>query len=126
MVNIPYPGSAPSMRALLGGEVDLLIDSLSVLLPAHSGGLARVLAVGAPARLAEMPAVPALEEVGLGNMEFVNWYGIFAPKRTPMAVVVTLNRAVNGTLALPEVRAALGAMALRSVGGTPQDFRECG
>jgi hypothetical protein len=41
-----------------------------------------------------------------------------------MAVVVTLNRAVNGTLALPEVRAALGAMALRSVGGTPQDFRE--
>ena len=57
-------------------------------------------------------------------MEFVNWYGIFAPKRTPMAVVVRLNRAVNDTLALPEVRAAIDAMALRSVGGTPQDFRE--
>jgi tripartite-type tricarboxylate transporter receptor subunit TctC len=74
MVNIPYQGSAPSVRALLGGEVDLLIDSLSVLLPAYRGGLAKVLAVGAPARLAEMPGVPTLEEVGLANMEFVNWF----------------------------------------------------
>ncbi len=124
MVNIPYPGSAPSLRALVSGEVDLLIDSLSVLLPAYRGGLARVLAVGAPARLAEMPEVPTLAEVGLGDMELVNWFGIFAPKQTPMAVVVKLNRAVNDTLALPEVRAAIDAMALRSVGGTPQDFRE--
>ena len=124
MVNIPYAGSAPSLRALLGGEVDLLIDSLSVLLPAHRGGLAKILAVGAPARLTEMPDVPTLEEAGLADLEFVNWYGIFAPKRTPMAVVARLNRAVDATLALPEVRAAIGAMALRSVGGMPQDFRE--
>ena len=124
MVNIPYAGSAPSLRALLAGEVDLLIDSLSVLLPAYRGGLARILAVGAPARLAEMPEVPTLVEAGLADMEFVNWYGIFAPKRTPTAVVVRLNRAVNDTLVLPEVRAAIGAMALRSVGGTPQDFRQ--
>jgi tripartite-type tricarboxylate transporter receptor subunit TctC len=124
MVNIPYAGSAPSLRALLGGEVDLLIDSLSVLLPAYRGGLARVLAVGAPARLAEMPEVPTLVEVGLGNIEFVNWFGIFAPKQTPMAVVATLNRAVNDALATPELRAAINAMALHAVGGTPQDFRE--
>ena len=124
MVNIPYAGSAPSLRALLSGEVDVLIDSLSVLLPAYRGGLARVLAVGAPARFAEMPEVPTLEEVGLGNMQLVNWFGIFAPKQTPMAVVATLNRAVNDTLALPELRAAIDAMALRAMGGTPQDFRE--
>jgi tripartite-type tricarboxylate transporter receptor subunit TctC len=124
MVNIPYQGSAPSVRALLGGEVDLLIDSLSGLLPAYSGGLARVLAVGAPVRLAEMPGVPTLEEVGLANMEFVNWFGIFAPKQTPMAVVAKFNRAVNDVLALPEMRAAVDAMALRSVGGTPQEFSE--
>jgi tripartite-type tricarboxylate transporter receptor subunit TctC len=124
MVNIPYPGSAPSLRALVSGEVDLLIDSLSVVLPAYRGGLARILAVGAAARLSEMPEVPTLAQAGLGDMEFVNWYGIFAPKQTPTAVVVKLNRAVNDTLALPEVRAAIDAMALRSVGGTPQDFRE--
>ncbi len=124
MVNIPYAGSAPSLRALLGGEVDVLIDSLSVLLPAYRGGLARVLAVGAPARLAEMPEVPTLEEVGFGNMQFVNWFGIFAPKQTPLAVIAALNRAVNDTLARPELRAAIDAMALQAMGGTPQDFRE--
>ena len=124
MVNIPYQGSAPALRALLSGEVDLLIDSLSVLLPSYRGGLARILAAGAPTRLAEMPEVPTLAEAGFADMEFVNWYGIFAPKRTPMTVVARLNRAVNDTLALPEVRAAVDAMALRSVGGTPQEFRE--
>jgi tripartite-type tricarboxylate transporter receptor subunit TctC len=124
MVNIPYQGSAPSLRALLGGEVDLLIDSLSVLLPAYRGGLARILAVGAPARLAEMPEVPTLAQAGFADMEFVNWFGIFAPKQTPSAVVAKLNRAVNDVLALPEVHAAVDAMALRSVGGTPQEFRE--
>jgi tripartite-type tricarboxylate transporter receptor subunit TctC len=124
MVNIPYQGSAPSLRALLGGEVDLLIDTLSVLLPAYQGALARILAVGAPARLAEMPEVPTLAEAGFADMELVNWYGIFAPKRTPIAVVARLNRAINDTLALPEMRAAIDAMALRPVGGTPQEFRE--
>jgi tripartite-type tricarboxylate transporter receptor subunit TctC len=124
MVNIPYPGSAPSLRALLAGEVDVLIDSVSVLLTSYRGGLVRVLAVGAPVRLVEMPEVPTLQEAGLADAEFVNWYGIFAPKRTPMAVVARLNRAVNDALALPEVRAAVDAMALRSVGGTPLDFRE--
>jgi tripartite-type tricarboxylate transporter receptor subunit TctC len=124
MVNIPYQGSAPSLRALLGGEVDLLIDSLSVLLPAYRGGLARILAVGAPARLAEMPEVPTLAQAGFADMEFLNWFGIFAPKQTPSAVVARLNRAVNDVLALPEVHAAVDAMALRSVGGTPQEFRE--
>jgi tripartite-type tricarboxylate transporter receptor subunit TctC len=124
MVNIPYQGSAPSLRALLGGEVDLLIDSLSVLLPAYRGGLARILAVGAPARLAEMPEVPTLAEAGFADMEFVNWYGIFAPKRTSIAVIARLNRAINDSLALPEVRAAIDAMALRPVGGTPQEFGE--
>jgi tripartite-type tricarboxylate transporter receptor subunit TctC len=105
MVNIPYPGSAPSLRALVSGEVDLLIDSLTVLLPAYRSGLARILAVGAPVRLPEMPEVPTLAQAGLGDMEFVNWYGIFAPNRTPNAVIAKLNRAVNDTLALPEVRA---------------------
>jgi tripartite-type tricarboxylate transporter receptor subunit TctC len=124
MVNIPYPGSAPSLRALLAGEVDLLIDTVSVLLTSYRGRLVRVLAVGAPVRLVEMPEVPTLAEAGLGEAEFVNWYGIFAPKRTPVAVVARVNRAVNDALALPEVRAAIDAMALRSVGGTSQDFRE--
>jgi tripartite-type tricarboxylate transporter receptor subunit TctC len=71
-----------------------------------------------------MPEVPTLAQAGLGDMELVNWYGIFAPKQTPATVVARLNRAVNETLVLPEVRAAIDAMALRLAGGTPQDFRE--
>ena len=71
-----------------------------------------------------MPDVPALAEAGFADMELVNWYGIFTPKRTPIVVVARLNRAINDTLSLPEMRAAIDAMALRPMGGTPQEFRE--
>jgi tripartite-type tricarboxylate transporter receptor subunit TctC len=122
MVNIPYPGSAPSQRALVGGEVDVLIDGLPVLLSAHKAGLVKIVAVSAPARVAEMPDIPTLAESGLGNIEFKNWFGIFAPRDTPVPIVAKLNRAVNDVLELQDVRARVDAWALRLAGGTPLEF----
>jgi tripartite-type tricarboxylate transporter receptor subunit TctC len=124
MVNIPYQGSAPSQRALVGGEVDILIDGLPVLLPAFRAGLVRIIAVAAPACLAELPDTQTLAEVGLGNIEFLNWFGIFAPRGSPAPIIAKLNSAVNGLLRLPAVRARLDAWAVTLLGGTPQDFAE--
>jgi tripartite-type tricarboxylate transporter receptor subunit TctC len=122
MVNIPYPGSAPSQRALVGGEVDVLIDSLPVLLPAFRGELVKIVAVGAPTRLPEMPEIQTLAEAGLENLEFLNWFGIFAPPRTAPLIIAKLNRTINDVLALPDVRARFEAWALRPAGGTAKDF----
>jgi tripartite-type tricarboxylate transporter receptor subunit TctC len=123
MVNIPYPGSAPSQRALVGSEVDLVIDSLPVLLPAFRGGLIKIVAVGAPNRISEMPDVPTLAESGLG-LEFLNWFGVFAPRGTPRLIVEVINRASNDVLAQPQTRARLDAMGIQPVGGTPADFAQ--
>lgn len=124
MVNIPYQGSGPSQRALVGGEVDILIDGLPVLLPAFRAGLVKIIAAAAPARLAELPDTQTLAEVGLGNIELLNWFGIFAPRGSPAPIVAKLNSAVNGLLVLPAVRARFDAWAVRPLGGTPQDFAE--
>jgi tripartite-type tricarboxylate transporter receptor subunit TctC len=124
MVNIPYPGSAPSQRALVGGEVDVLIDSVPVLLPAFKAGLVKILAVGAPARIPEMPDVPTFADAGLGIIEWINWFGIFAPPRTATPIIAKLNRAINDVLALPDVGARLDALTLRPSGGTPKAFAE--
>jgi tripartite-type tricarboxylate transporter receptor subunit TctC len=111
MVNIPYSGSAASQRALVGGEVD--VDSVPVLLPAFKAGLIKIVTIGALTRLAETPDVPTLADAGLGNIELVNWFGIFAPPRT-----------INDVLALPEVGARLDALTLRPAGATPPAFAE--
>ena len=124
MVNIPYQGSAPSQRALVGGEVDILIDGLPVLLPAFRAGLVKIIAVAAPACLAELPDTQTLAEVGLGNIELLNWFGIFAPRGSPAPIIVKLNSAINGLLGLPAVRARFEAWAVTPLGGTPQDFAE--
>jgi tripartite-type tricarboxylate transporter receptor subunit TctC len=124
MVNIPYQGSAPSQRALIGGEVDILIDGLPVLLPAFRAGLAKIIAAAAPARLAELPDTQTLAEVGLGNIELLNWFGIFAPRGSPALIIAKLNGAVNGLLGLPAVRARFEAWAVTPLGGTPEDFAE--
>jgi tripartite-type tricarboxylate transporter receptor subunit TctC len=124
MVNIPYPGSTPSQRALVGGEVDLLIDSVPVLLPAYKAGLVKIVAIGAPMRHVDIPDVQTLADAGFGNVEFVNWFGIFAPPRTATPIIAKLNRAINEILALPDVGARLDALTLRPAGGTPQAFVE--
>jgi tripartite-type tricarboxylate transporter receptor subunit TctC len=124
MVNIPYQGSAPSLRALVGGEVDILIDGLPVLLPAFRARLVKIIAVAAQARLAELPDTQTLAEVGLGNIEFLNWFGIFAPHGSPAPIIAKLNSAVNRLLGLPAVRARFDAWAVAPLGGTPQDFAE--
>ncbi len=64
--------------------------------------------------------MPTIAQAGVGDMEFVNWYGIFAPPRMP-AAVIQLNRAVNNAL---DMRSAIDAVALRSVGGLLDDFRK--
>jgi tripartite-type tricarboxylate transporter receptor subunit TctC len=124
MVNIPYPGSGPSQRALVGGEVDVLIDSLPVLLPASRAGLVKIVAIAAPSRLAEMPDVPTFADAGLGQIELVNWFGILAPPRTASSIIAKLNQAINDVLALPDVGARLDALTLRPAAGTPEAFAE--
>ena len=122
MVNIPYLGSAPSLQALVAGQVDLLIDSVGVLFPVYKAGLVKVLAITAAKRISELPGIPTLAEFGWGNDDLSSWYGVFAPPRTPASIVAQLNRAIDKSLALPEMRAGIEAMVLQPTGGSQSAF----
>ena len=124
MVHIPFSGAAPALQALVGGQVDLFIDNISSSLPQHKAGNLRILAMGSLKRAPELPDTPTLAESGLRDLDLSTWFGVFAPPKTPPAVVTKLNGAINEILAMPDFRARVATFNIQLVGGTPQAFAD--
>ena len=85
-------------------------------------GKLKPLAVGAPARLASLPDVPTLAELGLPAANMSSLFGIYAPAQTPAAVLERLNAELNKALALPDIRSKLDATDNVPTGGTAAEF----
>ncbi len=113
--HVPYKGSAPALNDLLGGHIDLLLDTFSTLWPQVSSGKLKALAITTPTRSALASAVPSYIEAGLKDMNITSWQAIMAPAGTPQSVIDTLNAAINKTLQSPDV-----IESLRQNGVTPQ------
>lgn len=122
MTNIPYKGGAPAIVAVISGESDLTITTFGGVVPHVNAGRLKALAVTSAKRLALMPNVPTVAESGLEGYEVVMWYGLFAPARTPEAVVRRLRDAVVRVLNMSEIRDRLVADAYEVVGNTPDEF----
>ena len=113
--HVPYKGSAPALNDLLGGHIDLLLDTFSTLWPQVSSGKLKALAITMPTRSTIATAVPSYVEAGLKDMSITSWQAIMAPAGTPQSVIDTLNAAINKTLQSPDV-----IESLRQNGVTPQ------
>ncbi|MGI9216617.1 MAG: Bug family tripartite tricarboxylate transporter substrate binding protein [Hydrogenophaga sp.] len=122
LLHVPYRGVAPSITAALGGEVKLLFTGLGGAVQHIKSGKLVPLAVTERARSELMPEVPTATEQGVPGVEVEAWYGVFAPKGTPAAVVTRLNQEFNAVLQMPDVRSKLTAAGLELVGGTPQQL----
>ncbi len=122
--HIPYQGSAQAMTALLAGDVDYTFDTVAVTLPHIKSGKLIALATPSPQRLAELPEVPTLQELGFKDFSAEGWMGVFAPVGTPPQVIARLNEAFVKVLAMPDVRAKLEARGVGVVGGTPEQYRD--
>ncbi len=103
MTHVPYKGAGPAMTDLLGRQVDLLITSTSSVASFIQNGKMRALAVTSPRRVGIFTTVPTLEELGMKNMTFDDWYGFFAPAGTPPERVAYLNESIVRTIRTPEV-----------------------
>jgi tripartite-type tricarboxylate transporter receptor subunit TctC len=101
---VPYRGAAPVMQALVAGQIELMIDSPTVVLPQVRGGTIKAYAVAAKSRLPTAPDIPTVDEAGLPAFYVSSWSGLWAPKGTPEEVVAKLNSAVVTGLADPAVR----------------------
>lgn len=103
MLGVPYKGSAPAISDTIGGQTQVMFPSLFSAMPHVKAGKLKALAVAGPKRSALLPAVPTLKEAGVEGVEVQQWYGLFAPAKTPKAVVEKLNKALNQVLADKEI-----------------------
>ncbi|MEG0557453.1 MAG: tripartite tricarboxylate transporter substrate-binding protein, partial [Comamonas sp.] len=103
-------------------QVDVLITSTSSVAGMIQGGQMRALAVTSPRRVGVFGKVPTLEELGLRNARFEDWYGFFAPAGTPPERVAYLNEAIVKTLRKPEVSKLVTDGGSEVVASTPEAF----
>ena len=121
MVHVPYRGTGPATTELLSGNVQVAIDTLSVLLPHARSGALRALAVSTPQRSPLVPELPAIAET-LPGFDAAPFNYLAAPAGTPPAAVARLNAVVNAILADPDFRRRMAEMGEEPVGGTPEEL----
>jgi tripartite-type tricarboxylate transporter receptor subunit TctC len=124
MKNIPYKGGAQAALAVMSGETDMTFTSYVVIAAHVEAGRLRVLGVTSAERMPQMANVPTLAEGGLPGYEHEQWYALFAPAKTPVATVQTLNREVVRIVNLPDIHAQLVKTGHRVVAGTPQELAD--
>jgi tripartite-type tricarboxylate transporter receptor subunit TctC len=122
IVHVPYKGSAPSLTALLGGEVEMTFANIPAISSHVKTKRLRALANAGAKRADQMKDVPTLKESGVSGVEVVVWYGVFAPSATPREVVNTLAGAIAKAARSPETRQRLLDQGAEPVGNTPEDF----
>jgi len=124
MEHVPYRGSGPALIDAVSGQVPVMFDLIPSALPYIKDGKLRALAVTAPKRIDTLPDVPSLDESGLKGYETYTWNALFAPAKTPAAVIAKLNDAANKALADPTTRAKLIELNAQVVGTTPAQLGE--
>jgi tripartite-type tricarboxylate transporter receptor subunit TctC len=121
LLHVPYRGSAPALTDLISGQMHVMFDVVTTSLQHIRAGSLRALAVTTTARSDELPDVPAASEFVPGY-ESSGWYGIGAPKNTPLEIVGILNREINAGLADLNLKARLVALSGAPIQGSPADF----
>ena len=122
ITHVPYKGSGPAVTDLIGGQVHLMFDNVSNVLPHIKAGKLKVLAVTTPARSPLLPDVPTVAEAGVPGYEVAVWFGIAAPAGTPKPVIDKLNGEIVNALKQPEVKAQFAALGVESVGSGVEPF----
>ena len=121
-LHVPYRGAAPALTDLLGGQVEVVVLDMPVLISQIRAGTLVPIGVASDKRDPLLPDVPTFAEQGYPNTDASNWYGLLAPAKTPPAVIARLNKAVNDALADPGVHEKLVNAGATPTGGTPEAF----
>jgi len=121
LVHVPYKGTSPALNDIIAGHVDMIFMELASAIKLHEAGRARILAVATTKRIPNLPDIPTLDEAGVKGFESGTWNAIAAPPKTPPAIVVKLNRAINEVLKSPEAQAHFAKINLHAAGGSPAE-----
>ena len=122
LVHIAYKGGAPAVAAIAAGEAQVGFTSLAAAQPLLTAGRVKGIAVTSPQRSGALPNIPTIAESGYPGFDVTTWYGLFAPKGTPPAVIARLNIEVTRILKLPDVIERLKVLGLEARAGTPAEL----
>jgi tripartite-type tricarboxylate transporter receptor subunit TctC len=124
IVHIPYRGTAPSLTALISGEVQLSFANIPAILGHVKSGRLRPLAIAGARRSELMPEVPTLKEAGVDGVEVPVWYGLLAPAATPREIVNALAAASIRAAQSPDLKQKLVDQGAEPVGSKPEEFAQ--
>jgi tripartite-type tricarboxylate transporter receptor subunit TctC len=123
LLHVPFKTSPEAINAVLGKHADVLFDTVSALIGNVKSGQLKALAVTGKDRFPAVPDVPAAAESGvLPGYDVTTWYGVFAPRGTPPAVIARLNQVINDSMKEAEVIKRLDAVGVVVKGSTPDQF----
>ena len=120
--DIPYKGGAPARIALIGGEVDVMFQTLITEIDLIKSGRIRALAVTTMQRSPALPDTPTLTESGVAGYSFHGWHGVLAPAATPKHIITRLNKDIGSLLDSKELRKQFLDLGLLPIGGNPDTF----
>lgn len=122
IVHVPYKGAGPAVVDVIGGQVQMTFNPIPPLLPHVKSGKLRALAVSSAQRSQAAPDVPSVAEAGVPGFQYVLWYSMFAPAKTPKPIIAKINAQVVAILAQPEVRQGLIAIGADPRSSTPEEL----
>jgi len=123
IVHVNYNGSLPAMNAVLTGQVELAFVPLPAVLPYLPGGKVRIVAMASSMRHPAVAGIATIAESGVAGFDASGWFGLFAPARTPSAVISLLNYDLNRALGEEFLQRALTMQGMLPAPGTSEEFR---
>lgn len=121
---IVYKGGSQAMVDLVGGQIDMVFETVAAARPMIDGKRVKVLGVTSKNRLANLPGVPSLAEAGVPGFEMQSWQGVFAPHGTPQVIVDRLAKDISAIVAMPDVHEKLRNMGVEPDGRVATPFAE--
>jgi tripartite-type tricarboxylate transporter receptor subunit TctC len=123
VLRVPYKANAPALNDLLSGQVQLMFSTASSVTPHVRSGRLRALAVTSAEPTPLAPGLPTVAAAaGLPGYESISIYGVFAPAKTPEAIIRQLNQSIVAVLSQPDVREKFLNVGVETVGSTPEQF----
>ena len=120
--HVPYRGSIPGITDVIGGQLASMVTPHGDFLANHRAGKLRIIATSGKTRSPFVPEVPTFAEQGFPDLVVEEWFGFYAPAKTPAAVVMNANTAINAALKEKSVIDSLALSGLVPVGGSPEDM----
>jgi tripartite-type tricarboxylate transporter receptor subunit TctC len=123
MLHVPYRGGGTAAHIdLIGGRLDLMWDSVGLMLPYLQAGRLRAIGVTGPRPSPALPGIPTVADSGLPGYEISGWLGVFAPAATPKEIIGFHNASIAKVLASPEIKELWKTLAMDVVPSTPEQF----